>query len=901
MFEKDRICGACQAGKQHGVPHQPKNVVTTKRPLELLHMDLYGSVAYISIDGNKYGLVIVADFSRFIWVFFLSDKGETQEVLKKFMRRAQNEFELKIKKVRSDNGTEFKNTGVEEFLSEEGIKHEFSVTYTPQQNGVVERKNGTLIESTRTMLDEYKTPDNFWAEAVHTACHAINCLYLHKIYKKTAYELLIGNRPKVDYFRIFGCKCFILNKKVKSSKFAPRVNEGFLLGYASNAHGYRVFNNTTGLVEIAIDVTFDESNGLQGHISSDIAGNEKSPCEAIRKLEIGKVRPQEKDDDEGRIQMTNEVIDVGAKVVGDKSSTQANTPTSSHPILEEVVQPQEMPSIEKDEQDVVVSEVPLEQENDDGKIQRQPLNSHPRVHQTIQTDHPVDNILGSIKRGVTTRSRLANFCEFYSFVYSLDPLKVEEALGDPDWIIAMQEALNKFTRNEIWSLVERHKQNVIGTKWAFRNKQDEHGVVTRNKARLVAQGFTQVEGLDFGETYTLVAMLESIRILIAYATNHDFKLYQMDVKSAFLNGPLQELVCVEQPPGFEDPKKPNHVFLLHKEVYGLKQAPRAWYECIKDFLLKNGFEIRKADSTLFTRKVNNELFMCQIYVDDIIFGSTNEKFCEEFSRVMTNRFEMSMMGELKFFLGFQVKQLREGTFLCQTKYTQGMLKKFGVEKAKPIKTPMASNGHLNLNEEGKPVDQKLYRSMIGSLLSRPDIMLSVCMCARFQANPKAYHFVAVKRILSYLVHTQNLGLWYPKGSFFDLLGYSDSDYVGCKVDRKTTTGTCQFLGWSLVSWSSKKQNCVALSTAEVEYIAAGACCAQLLWMKQTLRDFGCEFNKIPLLCDNESAIKLANNPLQHSRTKHIDIRHHFLRDHEAKRRYRIIPCEHQKSTSRYLH
>jgi hypothetical protein len=278
--------------------------------------------------------------------------------------------------------------------------------------------------------------------------------------------------------------------------------------------------------------------------------------------------------------------------------------------------------------------------------------------------------------------------------------------------------------------------------------------------------------------------------------------------------------------------------------------------------------------------------VCQIYVDDIIFGSTNEKFCEEFSKVMTNRFEMSMMGELKFFLGFQVNQLREGTFLCQTKYTQDMLKKFGMTKAKPIKTPMASNGHLDLNEEGKPVDQKLYRSMIGSLLylcaSRLDIMLSVCMCARFQANPKACHLVAVKRILRYLIHTQNLGLWYPKGSFFDLLGYSDSDYAGCKVDRKSTTGTCQFLGRSLVSWSSKKQNCVALSTAEAEYIVAGACCAQLLWMKQTLRDFGYEFKKNPLLCDNESAIKLANNLVQHSRTKHIDIRHHFLRGHEAK-------------------
>jgi len=229
----------------------------------------------------------------------------------------------------------------------------------------------------------------------------------------------------------------------------------------------------------------------------------------------------------------------------------------------------------------------------------------------------------------------------------------------------------------------------------------------------------------------------------------------MDVTSAFLNGPLSELVYVEQPPGFEDPKRPNHVYKLHKALYGLKQAPRAWYECLKDFLLKNNFEMGKADSILFTHKVDNDIFVCQIYVDDIIFGSTDQKFYEEFSRIMTKRFEMSMMGELKFFLGFQIKQMKEGTFICQTKYIKDMLKKFDMSDAKPIKTPMAINGHLDLNEEGKSVDQKVYRSMIGSLLylcaSRPDIMLSVCMCARFQTNPKECQLMVIKRILRYLV------------------------------------------------------------------------------------------------------------------------------------------------------
>jgi hypothetical protein len=235
----------------------------------------------------------------------------------------------------------------------------------------------------------------------------------------------------------------------------------------------------------------------------------------------------------------------------------------------------------------------------------------------------------------------------------------------------------------------------------------------------------------------------------------------MDMKSAFLNGPIKEEVYVEQPPGFEDSEYPNHVYKLSKALYGLKQAPRAWYECLRDFLISNGFKVGKADPTLLTKTLDNDLFVCQIYVDDISFGSTNESTCEEFSRIMTQKFEMSMMGELKYFLEFQVKQLQEGTFIFQTKYIQDILNKFGMKDAKPINTPMGTNGHLDLDTGGKSIDQKVYLSMIGSLLylcaSRPDIMLSVCMCARSQADPKEAHLTAVKRILRYLVHTLSLG------------------------------------------------------------------------------------------------------------------------------------------------
>jgi hypothetical protein len=281
------------------------------------------------------------------------------------------------------------------------------------------------------------------------------------------------------------------------------------------------------------------------------------------------------------------------------------------------------------------------------------------------------------------------------------------------------------------------------------------------------------------------------------------------------------------------------------------------------------------------------LFVCQIYVDDIIFGSTHKSFCDEFSKIMIDRFEMSMMGVLTFFLGFQIKQAKDATFIIQMKYTHDILKKFGMDKAKPIKTPKGTNGHLDLDMGGTPVDQKVYHTIIGSLLylcaSRPDIMLSVCMCARFQVAPKDCHLRVVKRIMRYLVLAHNLVLWYHRGSHFKLIRYSDADYAGYKVGRKSTPGTCQFLGWTIVSWSSKKQNSITLSTAKAEYVAAGSCCVQLLWMQQTLKDYGYTMNHVPLLCDNESSLKIAYNPCEHSKTKHIDIQHYFLRDHTIKR------------------
>ena len=453
--------------------------------------------------------------------------------------------------------------------------------------------------------------------------------------------------------------------------------------------------------------------------------------------------------------------------------------------------------------------------------------------------------------------------------------------------IGYEEELNQFERNKVWELLPKPMdKQVIGTKWVFRNKLDEGGIIIRNKARLVAKGYNQEEGINFDETYAPVARLEAIRLLLAYACTMDFKLYQMDVKSAFLNGYIQEEVYVDQPPGFENFEYPNHVYKLKKALYGLKQAPRAWYERLSKFLLEKGFNRGKVDTTLFIKKKKHDTLLVQIYVDDIIFGSTNESLCKEFSNLMQSEFEMSMIGELTFFLGLQIKQMKDEIFISQNKYCRELLKRFGMESGKEVATPMGTSTYLDKDEGGNPVELTKYRGMIGSLLyltaSRPDIMFSTCLCARYQANPKESHLTAVKRIMKYLKGTVDVGLWYPKGSTCSLIGYTDSDFAGCKLDRKSTSGTCHLLGNALVSWSCKKQACVALSTAEAEYIAAGSCCAQILWLKQQLLDYGIELKSIPIKCDNTSVINMTRNPILHSRTKHIEIRHHFLRDHVQK-------------------
>ncbi|GJR97897.1 putative ribonuclease H-like domain-containing protein [Tanacetum coccineum] len=411
-------------------------------------------------------------------------------------------------------------------------------------------------------------------------------------------------------------------------------------------------------------------------------------------------------------------------------------------------------------------------------------------------------------------------------------------LGDPQSAVQTRTKVTKSFGAHAFILVDLpYGKKAVGTKWVYRNKKDERGVVVRNKARLVAQGHRQEEGIDYDELFAPVARIEAIRIFLAFAFYVGFIVYQMDVKSAFLYDKIDEEVYVSQPPGFIDPKYPQKVYKLVKALYGLHQAPRAWYATLSTFLLKNGYRRGTINKTLFIKKDKHDIILVQVYVDDIIFGSTKKSWCDEFEALMKSRFLMSSIGELTFFPRLQTSS-----------------------------TPIETQKPLVKDEEASDVDVHLYKSMIGSLMyltaSRPDIMFAVCACSRFQVTPKTSHQSAIKRIFS--------------------------DYAGANLVRKSTTGGCQFLCRSLISWQCKKQTIVATSTTEAEYVAAANYCGQVLWIPNQMLDYGFNFMNIKIYIDNESTICIVKNPVYHSKTKHIAIRHHFIRDAYEKKLIQVL-------------
>ncbi|GKB58195.1 retrovirus-related pol polyprotein from transposon TNT 1-94 [Tanacetum coccineum] len=599
---------------------------------------------------KMYCLVVIDDISRFSWVFFLATKDETSEILKTFITSIENLIDLRVKVIRCDNGTEFKNRVMNQFCEMKGIKREFSVARTPQQNGVAERKNRTLIEAARTMLADSKLPTTFWAEAVNTACYVQNRVLVIKPHNKTPYELFLGRKPALSFIRPFGCPVTILNTIDHLGKFDGKTDEGFFIGYSTNSKAFRVFNSRTRIVE----------ENLTNNINTASDGNSTNNVNAI----------------------SSTVNTAGSEVNAVDPKTSIKLPNDPNMLeLEEIIY--------SDNDEDVGAEADIS--NLDTHILVNPIPTT-----IIHKDHPVEQFIGDLHTTPQTRRMIKNLeehglfslvqqrinhkdfqnCFLLAFYRKKNLKKVVQALKDPSWIEAMQEELLQ-----------------------FKNKKDERGIMIKNKASLVAQGYTQEEEIDYDE---------------------------MDVKSAFLYGKIKEEVYVCQPPGFEDPYFPDRVYKVEKALYGLHQAPRAWYETLSTYLLDNGFQRGNIDKTLFIKRDKSDILLVQ----------------------------MSSMGELIIFLGLQVKQKEYGIFISQDKYVNEILNKFGFSDVKTARTPMETQKALLKDADGEDVDEDLYRSMIGSLMyltsSRPDIMFAVCACARFQVNPKSLHLHAMKRIFRYI-------------------------------------------------------------------------------------------------------------------------------------------------------
>ncbi|GJT05277.1 putative ribonuclease H-like domain-containing protein [Tanacetum coccineum] len=848
LFENNQTCVACQKGKQHRASCKSKTVSSISQPLHMLHMDLFGPTFVKSLMKKMYCLVVTDDYSRFSWVFFLATKDETSGILKSFITGVENLIDQRVKVIRCDNGTEFKNKEMNQFCERKGIKREFSVARTPQQNGVAERKNRTLIEAARTMLADSKLPTTFWAEAVNTACYVQNRVLVTKPHNKTPYELFLGRKPALGFMRPFGCPVTILNTIDHLGKFDGKADEGFFVGYSINSKAFRVFNSRTRIVEENLHVQFSEntpniagsgpnwlfdidaltksmnykpvvagnqSNGNAGTKACDDAGkarmetvpgkdyillplwtadppfsqsSKSSPDAGFKPSrddekkvteEPGKeggdsskdseCSDQEKEDNVNSTNNVNAASTNEVNAVGRKSNIKL-LDEPNMPALEDIV-------YSDDDEDVGAED---DMNNLDAFM---PVSSIPttRVHK----DHPVEQIIIDLNSAPQTRRMTKNLeehglfslvqqrtnhkdfqnCLFACFLSQVEPKKVIQALQDPSWIEAMQDELLQFKLQKVWTLVDLpNGKRPIGTKWVFRNKKDEKGIVIKNKKRLVAQEYTQEEGIDYDEVFAPVARIEAIRLFLAYASFKDFVVYQMDVKSAFLYGKIEEEVYVCQPLGFEDLDFPDRVYKVEKALYGLHQAPRAWYETLLTYLLDDGFQRGKIDKTLFIRRDK----------------------------------------------GLQVKQKEDGIFISQDKYVTEILKKFGFTDVKTASTPMETQKLLLKDEDDSP---------------------------------------------------------------FDLVAYTDSDYAGASLDRKSTTRGCQFLGSRLISWQCKKQTVVAKSTieaeylkgqpklglwylkdspfdlckkqtvlanstTEAEYVAASSCCGQVLWIQNQLLDYG---------------------------------------------------------------
>ncbi|CAN1319888.1 Retrovirus-related Pol polyprotein from transposon TNT 1-94 [Linum perenne] len=900
----DFKCDACHFAKDHRTVF-PLRGYTPSKPFYLIHSDVWGPSKIPTMSGKKWFVTFIDDHTRMSWLYFFTNKSEVDSIFQQFHCMIYTQFGVKISILRTDNGTEYFKASLSSFLNSHGIIHQSSCPYTPQQNGIAERKNRHLLEVARALMFSKNVPKYLWGDAVLTAAYLINRLPSKVLNFQTPIQVfktcfphqrLLNELP----LKVFGCTVFVLLPQQSRTKIEPRSRKCIFLGYAAQQKGYKCLDPQNNRIFITVNTVFWEAQpfydpSLQGEKSD---GFEISTSTNFWETELENtlpiVVPESRNNDMNNSKTEGEVQETVLPKPNTNSNLQVYTrrrkgtggarpisvsPAADHPN-----------DSSNDDLDAMVEQNPTAQtsstiEPSQGKSQPPDPNSDLEFPIALRkgtracTRHPISNYMSYAnlsKSYKTFVSRVTN-----QFV----PKNIKEAMSDVNWNLAVKEEMQALVENDTWTVTELPQgKNTVGCKWVFTVKYLADGSVDRYKARLVARGFTQTYGLDYTETFAPVAKINSIRILLSVAVNMNWSLHQLDVKNAFLNGVLDEEVFMTLPPGYEEVMGSGKVCRLKKSLYGLKQSPRAWFERFGAAVKQFGFSQSQADHTLFISHLpNNKIVILIVYVDDIIVTGNDEAGIKEIKMKLATEFEIKDLGVLRYFLGLEFARAREGLFVSQRKYVLDLLEETGMSGCRPAGTPMDFSTKLRPSDESEVKDRERYQRLVGRLIylahTRPDITYAVSVVSQFMHAPGAMHFDAVYRILRYLKGSPGKGLMFKKRDSLQVEAYTDADWAGDPNDRKSTSGYCTFLGGNLISWRSKKQSVVARSSAEAEFRAMSLGICEVIWIKRLLDELKLVTpTPIRLYCDNKSAVAIAHNPVLHDRTKHVEIDKHFIKE-----------------------
>ncbi|KAL2924831.1 Retrovirus-related Pol polyprotein from transposon TNT 1-94 [Bienertia sinuspersici] len=768
---------------------------------ELIHIDVWGPYRVATRGNYKYFLTIVDDYSRATWVHLIKQKSESYDIIRKFINFAHKQFKGDVKVIRSDNALEFDDKSCNKLFGDLGIVHQTSCTDRPQQNGRVERRHRNVLEMARALRFQAGLPLKFWGDCVLTATHIINRLPSDAIQGKTPYEMLFKKKPDYTLLKSFGCLVIAYNPDIKGDKFQPKGVPCVFLGYPQNKKGYKVMKLSSYKVFITRDVKFYETvypynNDLSRQAS---VGSTNAKPVQTDETEI---------EDECELNAENEeCIDEG------QETTQTQTEEEQNQKMTE--ERTELPRRTARQHKPPVWLSDYECNAQKGRV-------------ATQADE-YTHISGMAITGVQNQ-----FSAFLStLINDQDPVKYEEAVKHSQWVKAMNEEIEALERNNTWKLTPLPPgKKAIGCKWLYRTKYNADGTLERHKARVVALGCRQLEGIDYTETFAPVAKMTTVRAILAVAALENWYVNQMDVKNAFLHGELEENVYMTLPPGYTEwkckiqentPAKSQKVqpgdlvCKLNKSLYGLKQAPRQWFAKLSSALKDFGCTQSKTDYSLFTYSSDSKFAAILIYVDDLLIAGNDEGLIKRIKSFLASNFHMKDLGDIRYFLGIEIDRSPQGFFLSQRKYAQDLIKDYGMHKTKPVKVPMDINLKLT-SDVGTPLeDSTAYQRLIGRLIyltiTRPDILFSVNTLSQFMHKPTSVHMQAAKRVLRYLNYNPAQGVFLASNAGAKLVAYSDSDWAGCPITRRSTTGFCVFLGKSPLSWKSKKttHSCKVLS------------------------------------------------------------------------------------------